>query len=151
MLKNSGIFYQELRNHAAQVRKLAKEDETVLGKLADAAETLVWLSDQARNEGWLWLETAVEGERLEKLILGKELRELILLLVDGTDLEVIEDIAMKQYFAGDYKGLEGFLYLTYLDGVHHIQIGASPYVFRKSIAAMMPEKVALKIQERKQG
>ncbi len=69
-----------------------------------------------------------------------------MLVVDGTEPDAVEDIALKRYFAREYKGLESFLYLLYLDGMLNIQAGENPYVFREKIFSVMPEQVNEKLR-----
>ena len=141
MAKNSGIFYQEIRSNSKTVSDLAKKDEAVLSSISDAVQTLVWLAEQAIKEGLLWLDEAVQEERVSKLLLSYELKRMIDLIVDGTDPELVEDISMKRYFSRNYDGLEGFLYLVYLDGVLNIQSCINPRVFRESVLSFMPDLV----------
>ncbi len=138
---NNDIFLHELREKSIQVQKLMQNDGEVVSKLCDASETLVWLSEQARKEGLLWLEEASRGERVAGLVLGDELKYLILLIVDGTDPEIVEDISFKRYFSRNYNGMEGFLYLVYLDRVLGIQAGEPPYIFGQNILSFMPDQV----------
>ncbi|MCR5054294.1 MAG: hypothetical protein K6A69_05570 [Lachnospiraceae bacterium] len=141
MAKNNGVFYQEIRSNSKAVQELMDKEDAVLACMSDAAQTLIWLSEQARKEGLLWLEEAASGERVSKLVLGYELKRMIDLVVDGTDPEIVEDISMKRYFSRNYNGLEGFLYLIYLDGALNIQAGETPWVFRKSVLSFMPDQV----------
>ena len=154
MTNNKDIFYQELRKNAGEVQKRLTSEESLVSKLTDAAAALIWLSEIARKEGLLAIEEAAEGEldseedanRVSALILGDELRHMVVLVVDGTEPDAVEDIALKRYFARDYKGLEGFLYLIYLDGVLNIQAGENPLVFREKIFGVMPEQVNEKLR-----
>lgn len=141
MIRNSGIFYQELRKNSVQVQELTEKDGASISKLSDAAGTLVWLSGQAEKEGLLWLEEAAESERVSRLVLGNELKRIVLLIVTGMDIEIVEDISMKRYFARNYTGLEGVLYLVYLDGALNIYAGVPSYIFRQSVVSLMPEQV----------
>ena len=142
MTKNSGIFYQEIRERSIQVHELIRNDDTIISKLSYAAFTLFWLADQVRKEGLLWLDYGVnENEKTSKMILSNELKNMANAVVDGTEPEIVEDVFMKKYFAGNYTGLEGFVYLVYLDSILHIQAGENPKVFRMGIEAFLPDKV----------
>ncbi len=178
MTKNNEIFYQELRRNSALVSEKLADDSSLVSKLTQAAETLLYLLEQSRKEGLLWLEDAVSQEpistgesnttnpaqiagnlkaagttlttedpeaapkkSISDLILGNELKRMVMLVVDGTDMETVEDISMKRYFTRNYSGIEGFLFLFYLDGTLSIQAGETPYVFREQIYGIMPDQV----------
>ena len=145
MLKNSTLFYRELRQNCEQLRERFEKDETILAVLQEASETLIWLAEMAAKEGLLYLEEAAKGERVSGLILGNELWNMIDLVVDGTDTELVETISWKRYFARNYADLEGFLYLVYLDSALNIQCGEEMHRFRQEIAAFMPERICEKL------
>ena len=142
MTKNSGIFYQELRERSIQVQEYIRNDDTIISKLSYAAFALFWLADQVRKEGLLWLGDGVnEDEKASKMILSNELKNMANAVMEGTEPEIVEDVFMKKYFAGNYTGVEGFLYLVYLDSMLNIQAGENIRVFRMGIEALMPYKV----------
>ena len=127
MAKNSGIFYQEIRSNSKTVSDLAKKDEAVLSSISDAVQTLVWLAEQAIKEGLLWLDEAVQEERVSKLLLSYELKRMIDLIVDGTDPELVEDISMKRWVGGFFvSGISGW-------GAEYSVLYKSPCVQRKRI------------------
>ena len=104
MTRDNGIFYQELRERSVQVRQLMENDENVEEMIVQAAHTLIWLSEQVRRKGLLWLGEASQSERVSTLVLAKELVKMMELVVDGTDHEVVYDICMKRYFKGMTSG-----------------------------------------------
>ena len=55
MAKNNGVFYQEIRSNSKAVQELMDKEDAVLSCMSDAAQTLIWLSEQARKEGLLWI------------------------------------------------------------------------------------------------
>ncbi|MCR5452880.1 MAG: hypothetical protein K6F00_09655, partial [Lachnospiraceae bacterium] len=117
MIENKALFYNELKNNLDQVREQLLENSIDPNCLKDACLSVWELFYLSRKKGTLSLEAVREKESIGNLICGKELSSMIDLLVNGADPEVIEDIFLKRYYSRNYCGLEGFLYLFYLDSI----------------------------------
>ena len=83
------------------------------------------------------------------LICGKELSSMIGLLVDGAEPEILEDIFMKRYYSRNYCGLEGFLYLFYLDSILYMLSTPHPWDYEENIKSYMPIEIGDEISSRK--
>ena len=64
----------------------------------------------ARKEGLLALE--IDIDNLEKLHNGKFLKFMILLITDGTDPKLIEEISVARFYSADLQGIEALQYLV---------------------------------------
>ena len=148
-VQNKELFYQEMRNNSRQVRARSRFDKTVTDILLHLMKELCYLSDTARKEGLLDLEAAAKKDSVRGMLLGSELEKMIYMVCDGTDPELLENILMKKYYAADYSGLEGFIYLVCMDAMLDIQCGVHPWCFEWSLTACMPDEVIQKWEEEK--
>ncbi|MCM1257099.1 MAG: hypothetical protein NC307_04520 [Roseburia sp.] len=136
------IFYTEIRN---KVREITNDQEDAKMLIA-AADKILEMAHIARKEGLFALEEV--SENLGKDDFWHYFREMIALLIDGTDEEVIEDICLSQYFTLDLKGAEGLVYLIFLRGTLAIQACECEYFLTKRLQSLLPVQV-LQIYEPK--
>ncbi|MCR5650707.1 MAG: hypothetical protein K6F86_05940 [Lachnospiraceae bacterium] len=141
MMENKALFYNELKNNLDQVREQLLENSIDPNCLKDACLAVWELFYLSRKEGTLSLEAVREKESIKNLICGKELSSMIDLLVNGADPEVIEDIFLKRYYSRNYCGLEGFLYLFYLDSILYIQSTPHSWDYEENIKSYMPIEI----------
>ncbi len=142
MMQNVNCFYQEIRNNSIFVKEeIGRNPESVVKPLAEVCSEIIRLSNIARKEGLLSLEEAVMDENMPEIILKEELKKMVLLVVDGTDPEIVADICMKRYFANNYSGLKGLTFLVLMDGALDIQAGWVPRIVESNIRSYMPEEV----------
>ena len=142
MIKNANCFYPEIRNNSILVREeIVRDPESVVKPLATVCGEIIRLSNIARTEGLLSLEEAVLDENMPEIILKEELVKMVLLVVDGTDPEIVMDISMKRYFANNYTGLKGLSFLVLVCGALDIQAGDNPRIVESDIRSCMPEEV----------
>ncbi len=142
MMQNVNCFYQEIRNNSILVREeIERNPECVVKPLAEVCREIIRLSNTARKEGLLSIEEAVMDDNMPEIILKEELVNMIMLVVDGTEPEIVMDISMKRYFANNYSGLEGLTFLVLMDGALDIQAGWVPRFVESNIRSYMPEEV----------
>ncbi len=156
MTSNNDIFFQEIRKNAIAVqREIRSSEGTIINSLTESASALLWLSKVARHEGLLDLEMAAESERVAGLILGAELKRMLIFVSYAIDPEETAAILFKRYFSRNYEGVEGFFYLLYMDIVLKIQAGEThPYIILENIRSFMPDEVHAeldRIQEEKKN
>lgn len=138
---------EELRRIHLEIREMQEggdrasiqEKETMLW---ETAQKVMHLCKLARLEGLLALEEAVEEIPLDSP--QEVLKQLIILLVDGTDPEIIEEIGWNRYYAHLYKDYEALRYFIYLEGALSIQAGVNPRVLEEKLKVMLPPKMYLK-------
>ncbi len=141
MIENKTLFYHELKTNLEQVKEQLLEKSIGPECLKDACLTVWELFYLSRKKGTLSLEAVREKDSIRNLICGKELSSMIGLLVDGAEPEIIEDIFLKRYYSRNYCGLEGFLYLFYLDSILYILSTPHSWDYEENIKSYMPIEI----------
>ena len=137
------IFYLEVRNANKALKVLPEEN--IFG-LLEELKVITNLSIIGRKEGLLALEEAansIKGDRMKDA-----LKQLVMLVVDGTDPKVIEEIGLAKYFSAGYEGYEAIQYMLYLFGVLLIQQGANPRVIEEYLLSILPDRVSEEYRRR---
>jgi len=136
----------ELRKIHHEIKSRIESDSATAiqeGKamLLNGMKKVLKLNWIARAEGLLALEEAVLDIPLASE--EEELRQLIILLVDGTDAEVLEGIAWSRYYAGLYSDYAALRYFMYLEGTLSIQAGVNPWLLEEKLKTMLPHDMYL--------
>lgn len=136
------IILREIRDNNRIYSKNSDElNKTMEGNLLlETLETLCNFTDVAKHTGLLGLEEAAEN--LEDLKNGKYLKEIALLIVDGTDPEILEEIMITKYFSLGLSGYEAIQFLMMLYGCLAMQAGEHKIRIVKRLLAMLPEELA---------
>ncbi len=142
------LFYYEIRKRVEEIRDIENGstiDSTTGGMesrkmLTDTVELLLDLSETSRKEGLLALEERAFA--LDEFSGSKYLKKMLMLVVDGTDPEHVEEITLARYFASNSRGYEAFQYLIMMYGVLGIQSGMNPRVLKESLENLLPEEIA---------
>ena len=103
-----------------------------LDKIIDAAKQIMKLADLARRNGLLILEDTVET------IPSDYLRQLILLVVDGTFPAAIAEIGTNIYWTKAPDGADAMADYMYLRGMLGIQNGDNPRLLEHILVSLMP-------------
>lgn len=135
------LFYVELGKRFEEIRQMeqnATPDETQVrhSRLIEIIDELAYLSHIGRRDGLLALEEAA-CEMDKKTYLNI----MIMLIVDGTDPKLIEEICYMKYMANGYKVYEGLEYMMQMIGVLAIQRGENPRIIEERLLAMVPSEV----------
>ncbi len=139
------IFYSELRDRNDEIRKIEASGDTDKIKqgtelLNKAVEIIIKFCNMARKGGLLVLEeTACE---LEDKNGNNYLKAMIMLIVDGTEPQLVEEISAARYFSNGLNGYEGLQYLVFLVGSLAIQAGENPRVIEEKVLALLPEHIS---------
>lgn len=135
------IIFQELRECNRIISQIDSVEERKKSTdiLMDVVETMYDLSMVARKEGLLALEEAAYG--FENLYNGKYLKAMILLIVDGTSPDLVEEISTARYFAANLSSYEALHYLIMMFGSLAIQAGENPRVIEEKLLALLPTEV----------
>ncbi len=145
-MKNE-VFYKELREKSKSVSQDLDTDKTEGKEIINSCKALLELYDTVRKEGLLSLLEKMEDGYIQGLLLSAELSHMLEHLVDGYEPDEIEETAMKRFFSRDYKGIEGFVFLLYLDSTIKIQSGVNPRVFTDNISSLLPEALEKRFNE----
>ena len=135
------IIFREIREKNIETKAITDEVQKEAGQklLIDTVEQMLKLSEVAHKEGLLALEEAIN--KLDEIPDWKYLCRLMILVVDGIEPTVVEEIGMARYFAmglSDYYSLQLLLELV---GVLAIQAGDNPYILENKMIALFPEEV----------
>lgn len=135
------LIFQELRECNRTISQIDGMEERKRSTeiLTDVVRTMYDLAMVARKEGLLALEEAAYG--FENLYNGKYLKAMILLIVDGTSPDLVEEISTARYFAANLSGYEALHYLTMMFGSLAIQAGENPRVIEEKLLALLPTEV----------
>lgn len=104
-------------------------------QVIDVAKTIMKLADLARKEGLLALEDMIDT------ITSDYLKQLIILVVDGTFPEIIIEIATNIYWTNASDGVNSMVDYIYLRGILSIQNGENLRVLDKLLMSLMPPKL----------
>lgn len=69
------------------------------------------------------------------------LSAMIMLVYNGTDSQLIEDIGITRYYAANYQGREALMACMIIIGVVGIAMGYTPHILGQTMLAMLPEEV----------
>jgi len=132
------IIFKELK--AVNIRlageTIAEEDKK---RIYDTYSKVIELSKIARTEGLLSLEEACES--LDMNGQGKYLFNYVMLIVDGTDPDMIESIGLNDYASEVFTGINAIVHLVFLKGALAIQEGMNPRFIEEVIKSMVPRDV----------
>lgn len=138
------LLYEELGKISGHIRD-GKSDKGRAANVIRAYERVMEYVEIARKQGLLSLEEATDslsGKGTERY-----LHDLIILVVDGTDPDDVEDIGWSVYFSRGFSSYDGLVYLIYLKGALLIQEGKSRYICDEMLKAMMPDEIRRMIPE----
>lgn len=136
------IIFQELRECNRVISQINGTDERENGNkiLTDVVEKMCELTNIGRKEGLLALEEAACD--LEDIYNGKYLKSMIMLIVDGTDPKLVEELSSARYFSANLSGYAALHYLVMMFGSLAIQAGENPRVIEEKLLALIPDEVA---------
>jgi len=132
---------EELRKIHTEIKaKEVTDNQTRLQKneemIKTAMERMLELCNIARLEGLLALEEAVLDIPAESA--EEELKQLIMLLVDGTEPDIITEIGLSRYYSNLYADYEALRYFLFLVGTLSIQAGENPRIVEEKLKSMLP-------------
>ena len=132
------LFYDELKRVIGEIAT-DEFDRAKARKVIGACELVMKYAIAAREYGLLKLEDEIVN--LNKYSMEKWLYELIILVLDGTDHENVEDIGWSSFFSQGFSSYEGLTYLIYLKGALIIQFGDCWGIAEKKLKSMLPEEI----------
>lgn len=109
-------------------------------KVIAAAKEIMKLADIARKNGLLILESMAETTDSDLL------RQLILLVVDGTNPDMVVEIGTNFYWTEAPDGADAMAEYMYLRGMLSIQNGDNPRTLDLILASLMPAELHAEYQ-----
>lgn len=136
-------IYESVAETCAKMRACGEvNDKTVIKEIREVISLLMDLANMTRTQGLLELESRGEELSEDMGIFGvKYLKQLILLVVDGTDPQEVSDIAYLIYSANKFPGKNGLIYLLFMKAMLAIQAGVNPRLLEQTLMAMLPEEI----------
>ena len=135
----NNAFLNELRRYCNEMYS-DRENSEKISKVIEAYDRAISFSDTARKEGLLALEEASEGLDLND-VTQEFLLQSIMLVVDGTDPELVAEIGMNRIVANGLSSFEGLVALMYYKAALMIQSGVNPRVMEEYLKSLMPDFV----------
>jgi len=132
------LYYEKLRN-LYLLTAVDKEDLTRIDMMLNLYNQLIDFSKIARTKGLLELEevaVTMNGDVYESY-----LRKLIMLIVDGTEPDKLEEIGITTIFSGNFDSFDSIICMMCLRGALLIQEGESPYNIGNTLRAFFPPSV----------
>lgn len=142
--KMRDIFYTEIRNRIEEIREAdakasIQETESQRTRLMDGIKKVSEIAEVAKRHGLLALKQDVQEKDEDPA--WNYLIFLCGVIVDGTDPKSTEEMAFMRYYADDYTGYEGLLYLLYMMGMLEMQKGTNPHTIKQLALSLVPENV----------
>ena len=133
----NNTFYNELRRCCNEMYS-DRENSEKISRVIEAYDRAILFSDIARKKGLLALEEA--SERLDLNDATQEfLFQSIMLVVDGTDPDLVTEIGLNRIVANSFSSFEGFVVLMYYKAVLMIQSGVNPRDIEEYLKSLMPD------------
>lgn len=131
------LFWKEVRECNRNIEATEDDIEKKQGYelLRKTVEKMCELSKLAKHGGLLAFEEA--AHELGDLHNKDFLSTIIILIVDGTQADLIEELSMAKYFAAGVEGFEGLQYLIMLYGCLAIQSGDNSRVIEEKILSLI--------------
>ncbi|MCM1233904.1 MAG: hypothetical protein NC489_27680 [Ruminococcus flavefaciens] len=112
--------------------------------LTDAAVDIIMLSCIARKEGELCLEELVEYHE------SAFLKWLVTLVVDGTDSELLSEMAVNEYWMRASEGTLAMVDYMYIRGMLLVQEGLYGRILADFLQTLIPQGIRSEYQEKLQ-
>lgn len=132
--------YHEIRLEGSSANENAK--------VIDAYDLIKELAKVARKEGLLALEECAEKLKIKDQS-TELLFELLMLLVDGTDPQILAEIGINRIIVNNLTSYDGLISLLFFQGSLMIQAGMNPYLMDIYLMSMIPDSCKKILEERK--
>ena len=129
-------FYNELRRCCNEMNN-DRENSEKISMVMDAYERMIFFTDTARKEGLLALEEASNALDLND-VTQEFLSQQIMLVVDGTDSEIVAEIGMNRIVANAFASYDCLIVLMYYKAALLIQEGCNPRLLEECMKSLMP-------------
>jgi len=106
--------------------------------LFEAITTVVHMSNVARKEGLLALEETFVANVMPE---NADASSLALLIVDGTDPDIVAEVATNEYWIGKYEGNEALRQYILMRGALMVQCGENPRIIEHMLKSLLPKSI----------
>ncbi len=129
------VFFEELKAVYSNIGTDTPTDDNVQ-QIICAYDKILYLCNLSKENGLLSLEDV--AEELSTTPIELYLQHLIMLIVDGTDPEIVRETGMIRYVSQPFYGYDALVVLIYYKGMLLIQNGVNSRVLEEILKAMMP-------------
>ena len=144
------IFFQELRECNKAIKNIKNESKKKQGyeMLQSTIAKMCELALTARKGGLLALEDA--AYYMHELNHKDYLNTLVMLIVDGTAPELVEELGTAKYFAAGVEGVDALQYLIILFGCLAIQAGENHRIIEEKLLSIVPVEVVQRYKQKEE-
>lgn len=131
------LMMENVRRHAIEQVKSQPLSDEEQEQLFDAIAEVMIMSRAGREKGLLALEE--EAEKMEKtLVHYRLLKNGAMLVVDGTDPDIIEEILTSNYWVDSQSKIEYVVGYICIRGILMVQDGMNPRIIEDMLYAVVP-------------
>ena len=123
-------------------------DKEKVRKLYSCIENVITSSETARKEGLLALEEFAYGLKCEEGSVNEFIKNILLLIVDGTDPEFVRNINEGLITVDGADSLNGYMKLIAMEGLLMVQAGCNPRIIEEALLGMVPSALHYDIKNR---
>ena len=127
------VFYSVLRQRCNEI----KDGDPVVDKVLDAYDCILDFQEISKEEGLLSLEVTCENLDMNDAA-QNFFKYLIILVVDGTEPGIIEEIGMNKYLSSNLTGVDGLIGLMYFRACLLIQAGYNAHLVEEYMKSLLP-------------
>ena len=113
-------------------------DDVSRKQAADIIAEIVFISETARTKGILALEPVAKSLEGDKRPGFGILYDLAILMVDGTDPVLVDELFTTGYWMNQHEGFECLTSLLVRKGILAIQAKENPYIIAEKLKAHLP-------------
>jgi len=140
------VFLTELRRRYDEIKAKASDPEKE-EEVIKAYYTIMQFQKVARTEGLLALE-----EKAESLDINNNPQAffhfMVMMIVDGTDPDLVGEIGMNRYIAFDLPSYDGLMNLMYYQGSRRIQAGDTSAQIGLYLKSMLSQDILKKLERK---
>lgn len=130
-------YFEKLRNIYSD-SSLEEVNQDRVNQMIAIYNQLIRICQIGRLQGLLAIEEA--AMTLKDNGFEAYLKKLLLLLVEGTEPEKIEEIGLTYIFSEHYDSFDSLVCLMCLRGILLIQEGESPYMLKNVLKPLLPKE-----------
>lgn len=144
------LLFQELRKTHCELGTCeatlsAAERKESHKVFAEHLKMILKLANVARKEGLLLLEEA--AEEMDDSFEMSLMKEMLLLIVDGTDPEMLKKIALIKYYSMIQNPYQALKNIMTIYGLLDIQLGCNPRLILAQLKNMIPGDVQINLDD----
>lgn len=139
------FFFLYSREIMRQIKEgLTESDLDIIKK---ALDTVIILRNKGKLDGLMNLAEMVKSLDAQDCPLPIFIKELVLLITDGTAPDLIKEIGLNMVYVNDFKGVEALVSLIYIYGAMLVQSGGIVWQYLVYIRSFIPMELRAAMKE----